>query len=202
MSESAPAATAAFASAGTRSRWPSRVRHVDAHGVQRLLVNDRHRGDVQREARGRLESADAALAQHHVVVAAVGDVVGGGQPLGNRAGKATLVQHHLVRVGGHLADLLQKAEVLEVAGAHLQTVHVIGHQLAVGRVHHLGERLQPYLSPAAFMIFRASSPRPWKECRVGTRFERAAANPVQTQVGHALALPRNCSAIPPSRGRR
>ena len=85
-----------------------------------------------------------------------------------------------------LADLLQKAEVLEVAGAHLQTVHVIGHQLAVGRVHHLGERLQPVLVTGRLHDLQGLFAKALEGMRVGTRFERAAANPVQTQVGHAL----------------
>ena len=162
------------------------MRHVDAHRVQRLLVDNRHRRDIQREARGRLEGADTALAEHHVVVAAIGDVVGGGEPLGNGAGETAFVQHHLMRIGGHLADLLQQAEVLEVAGAHLQAVHIIAHELAMGRVHHLGKRLQVVLIAGGLHDLQGLFAETLERMRVSARLKRAAANPVQAQIGHAL----------------
>ena len=93
MMESAPGRHGGIApSEGTRSRCAGRMRHVDAHRIkQALLVDDGHGRYVQREARGRLERADAALAQHHVLVALGGEVVGGGQPLGDGAREAALV---------------------------------------------------------------------------------------------------------------
>ena len=162
------------------------VRHVDAHRAQRLLVDHRDGGDVQREARGRLERADAALAQHHVVVALGGEVVGGGQPLGDGAREAALVQHHLVRLGGHLADLLQQAEVLEVARAHLQAVHVGVHELAVRGVHDLGERLQAVPLARVLHDLEGFLAQALERVRVRARLERAAADPFQAEAGHAF----------------
>ena len=46
-----------------------------------------------------------------------------------KAGETAFVQHHLMRISGHLADLLQQAEVLEVAGAHPPST--IAHELAM-----------------------------------------------------------------------
>ena len=186
MSESAPAATAAFAKAGTKFALAGRMRHVDAHRVQRLLVDDRHGGDVQREARGRLEGADTALAEHYVVVAAIGDVVGGGEPLGDGAGETALVQHHLVRIGGHLADLLQQAEVLEVAGAHLQAVHIGMHSSQCSESMTSVTGFQAVLLAAGLHDLKGFLAKALEAVRVGARLVRTAADPGKTQVADAL----------------
>ena len=163
-----------------------RVRHVDAHRAQRLLVDHRDGGDVQREARGRLERADAALAQHHVVVAFRREVVGGGQPFGDGARETALVQHHLVRLGGDLADFLQQAEVLEVARAYLQAVHVGVDQLAVRRVHDLGERFQAVLLAGIAHDLEGLLAQALERVRVRAGLERAAANPGEAEARDAF----------------
>ena len=95
MKPSAPAATAASAIAGTSSVWPARVAGVDDDRQVRVALDDGHGGDVERVARGVLERADAALAEHHLLVAVGEDVLGGQQQLFDRAHHAALQQHGL-----------------------------------------------------------------------------------------------------------
>lgn len=98
-SESAPAATAAFASDGTRSRCPAGCDTSMHTGYSDCLWMT---GTAAMSSVKRVAVSSCALAEHHVGVAVISDVVGGGEPLGDSAGEAALVQHHLVGVGRHL----------------------------------------------------------------------------------------------------
>ena len=69
-SPSAPAATAARAMGGTRSRRPVPCEGSADDRQMRKLLHHRDRGNIHRVARVSFESADAALAQNHFVVAA------------------------------------------------------------------------------------------------------------------------------------
>ena len=91
-----------------------------------------------------------------------------------------------MRIGGHLADFAQKAEILEVAGTHLQAVDVGVHQLAMSGVHHLGQSLQPKAVAGVLHDLQGLFAKTLKGMRVGARLERAAANPGKTQIGNAL----------------
>ena len=84
------------------------------------------------------ESADAALAQNHVVVAARHDVFGGEQQFFQRGRDAALEQHRLL----DLAQLAQQVEVLHVAGADLEDVDVRQHQRDLRDLHHLADHQQ------------------------------------------------------------
>ena len=91
---------------------------------------------VEGVARARLEGADAALAQHHAVVALAHDVLGRHEQLVDRSGDAAFEQHGR----GGLADFLEQVEVLRVAGADLHDVDAALHeQLDVAHVHDLGD---------------------------------------------------------------
>ena len=70
-------------------------------------MNNRNSRNIKSEARSGFEGAQAALAQHNVVVAAHGQIFRSRKPLGNTARKAALQQHHLVRLRGNLANILQ-----------------------------------------------------------------------------------------------
>ncbi len=110
------------------------MRRVHDHGQVRQPLDDRDRADVQGVPGGLLEGPDAALAEHDVEVAALGDVLRGHQPLLDGGVHAALEHDRLA----HAADRLQQREVLHVAGADLQHVGVAGDQVHVGRVDHLG----------------------------------------------------------------
>ena len=66
------------------------VGRVDDHRQVRLVLQHRHRPEVERVARGALERPDAALAEDDALVALLGHVLGGHQQLldGRRRGRA------------------------------------------------------------------------------------------------------------------
>ena len=72
---------------------PGGVARVDHHGQVRELLEHRHGHDVEREARRRLERADPALAEDHVLVALLEDVLRRHQQLLERRRQAALQQH-------------------------------------------------------------------------------------------------------------
>ena len=119
------------------------MRRVHDHGQVRQPLGDRHRADVQGVPGGRLEGADAALAEHDVEVAALGDVLGGHQPFLDGGVHAALEHDRLADA----ADRLQQREVLHVAGADLKHVRVARDQVHVAGVDHLGHDRQAGLRP-------------------------------------------------------
>src|SRR4051794_25600338 len=74
------------------------VRRVDDDRQVRVELEPRDRAEVEREARGRLEGPDAALAQHQPLVALLEDVVGGHQQLVERRGQPALEQDGLAEL--------------------------------------------------------------------------------------------------------
>lgn len=76
-----------------QARDAAGVAGVGDHGQVRAFLWDRDRGDVERVARGRLEGADALLAQDHVGVASAQDVLGREQELLDRRHHAALQEH-------------------------------------------------------------------------------------------------------------
>ena len=81
----------------------------------------------QREARVGFERADAAFAEHDLLVAGVEDVFGRQQQLLDRGARAALEQYGSVG----FADRFQQAIVLHVAGTDLQHVGVFGDDIDV-----------------------------------------------------------------------
>ena len=117
------------------------------------------------------ERADAPLAQHDVEVAALGDVLGGHQPLLDGGAHAPLEQHRL----GRRADRLQEREVLHVPGADLEHVGVGGDKVHAARVDHLGHHGQPGLGPHLGEDLQPLLTKPLVGVGRGTRLESAAA---------------------------
>src|SRR5215216_2647835 len=69
---------------------PRRVARVDHDRQVGQLAKDGHGHQVEREAVGRLVGADAALAEHHLLVALLQHVLGGHQELLERGGESAL----------------------------------------------------------------------------------------------------------------
>ena len=107
-------------------------------GRWRQLLEHRDRREVEREAVGGLERADAALAEHHALVALLEDVLRRHQQLLERRRQPALEQH---RDAG-AADLGQQRVVLHVARADLDHVGDLGDRLEVAHVHQLGDDRQ------------------------------------------------------------
>ena len=138
MTPSAPTATPPIASGLTSQRLPGGMRRVDDHRQVGQVVDERHGGQVERVAGVRLERADAALAQDDVRVARADDVLGGHQPLLDRGAVAALEHDR----AGDPADVAQQRVVLHVAGADLEDVGVLGDDVDLVRLHHLGDHRQ------------------------------------------------------------
>ena len=134
-----------------------RVRRVDDHRQVRVELEPRHRAEVEREARGGLERADPALAQDHLLVALLEDVVGRLQQLVQRRRQPALEQHRLAELAG---DLEQRV-VLHVARADLDDVGVLVDHVGVLGVEQLGHDRQAGLARAPRPGSRApATPRP------------------------------------------
>ena len=107
---------------------------IHHHGQVGQLVQHWNRGDIQRVAGGGFESADTALAENDIFVAAGHDVLGAHQQFLDGVGKAALEQDGLA----DLTQLLEQLEVLHVARANLNDVNVLKQRQMVD-VHDLGD---------------------------------------------------------------
>jgi hypothetical protein len=74
---------------------PGGVARVDDDRQVRQLAQHRHGHEVEREAVARLVGADAALAEHHLLVALLQHVLRRHQELLERGRQASLQQHRL-----------------------------------------------------------------------------------------------------------
>jgi len=98
-------------------------------------VEHRHRVQVEGVARARLERADAALTEDHVVVALAHDVLGCHEELVDGAGHAALQEDWRLS----LANLLEQREVLGIPRADLHDVDLLVEEdLDVTCVHDFG----------------------------------------------------------------
>src|SRR5699024_3674350 len=110
---------------GHQRAAPRRVARVEPNGQVAQLLEHGYGADVEGEAGGGLEGADAALAQDDVGVAVAQHVLGGLQELGYGGAHAALEEHGLAR----LTDLGKQREVLAVTRAYLQHVGAGGYLL-------------------------------------------------------------------------
>ena len=97
---------------------PGTMRRVGDDRQVRELVHHRDGREVEEVAGRRVEAADAALAQNHVVVPLGQEVLGGQEELLDRRRQAALQEHRLPGAAGRL----EEREVLHVARADLDDV--------------------------------------------------------------------------------
>src|SRR6266540_1100676 len=114
---------------------------VDDHRQVRLLFQDGNGGQVEREARRRLESLDAAFAEDDPLVPFLGHVLGRHQQLLHRCRRSPLEQHRPVDA----AAPGEQDEALHAAGADLDHVRDLDDRLDLAGVHQLGHDRQPGL---------------------------------------------------------
>jgi hypothetical protein len=105
----------------------------------RKLLHHRYGRNVHSVARIVFESADAALAQDHVVVAARQDVFCGQQQLFDGGRNAALQQHRLALI----PQLAQQIVILHVARAHLEDIGILADQRNLRLVHDFADHQQP-----------------------------------------------------------
>src|SRR4051812_32274109 len=103
------------------------------------LLDQRHRGEIEGEAGGGIESPNAALTEDDVRIALGQDVLRAHQPLLDGGGEPALQQDRLV----DLAYPSQEGEVGHVAGADLQHVGVMSDEADLVGLHDLGDDRQP-----------------------------------------------------------
>ena len=141
-------------------RLAARMRRIDDHRQVGFFFQHRDRGHVQHVAVVGFEGADAALAEDDVVVAARRDVFRRHQPFGNGGRHAALEDHRLVDA----ADFLEQVEVLHVARADLDHVHVVFHERYPACATSISSVTMGslYLLAALRNMSRPSTPLPWK----------------------------------------
>ena len=98
-------------------------------------MHDRDCGDVHSVARVGLKSANPAFAQNYFIVSARHDVFGGKQQFFESSCNAALEQHGLT----HLAQFSEQIEILHIAGANLEDIHVRQHQRNLRNFHDLAD---------------------------------------------------------------
>ena len=146
------------------------------------LTPHRHGRDVEGRARGRLEGADAALAQHDALVPLLRDVLGRQQPLLDGVGQAALEEDGLVGA----ADLLHQVEVLHVARAHLDDVGHLEDALELADVHELGDDGQAGLLAGRGQDLQCGLAEPLEGVRRGARLVGATAQHAGTRGLHHM----------------
>ena len=99
------------------------VAGIDEDGQVAAFFYRGHDGEVERVAGKIGEGADAAFAEHHVVVAFVHHIFGGHQEFVERGGHAALEEHGLLGAAG----ALEQGKILHVAGADLDDVGPLFH---------------------------------------------------------------------------
>ena len=172
MMPSAPTAAAARDSGSTRRRSPAACEGSTITGRCVCSFSHGDRAEVEREARRGLERADAALAEDHVLVALLEDVVGGLQQLVQRRRQPALEQHGLAE----LARDLEQRVVLHVARADLDDVGVLGDRFGVLALSSSSVTTgRPVSARASARISSAGHAEALERERRGARLERAAA---------------------------
>ncbi len=111
---------------------------VDDDRKMRQPLHYRDRGNVDCIGGTWVESSAPPLAQHHVVVTFGQDVLGSHQPLIDRRRRAPM-QHH--RLHG-LARIFEQDEILHVVGADFKHVSMVGGELNMAGLDHLGQSRQ------------------------------------------------------------
>ena len=161
---------------------------VDDDGQVAELFDRRDRREVEGVAGVGLEGADAPLAEDDVLVAARHDVFGAHQPFLDRGGKAALEEDGLVGV----AELLEQLEVLHVARAHLDDVHVLREELDVVGGHDLGHDRKSRLGAGLLEQPQAVVLESLERIGGGAGLERAAAQEIRA---HLLNLLRDAADL-------
>ena len=140
----------------------------------RQLLEHGHGREVERVARVVVKRADAALAEDDLLVAAGHDVLGAHEQLLERAGQTALEQDGLAQ----LAELTQEIEVLHIARADLNDIHIL-EQRQMLHAHDLGHNRQAGGRARRFEQLDAGGLEPLKIVGRGAGLERAAAQDVR-----------------------
>ena len=143
---------------------------IDDDRQVRQLMEHRHGGKIERVSRIIVKRADAALAEDDLLVAARHDVLGAHQQLLERSGETALEQNGLAEP----SELLEQVEVLHIARADLNDVH-IREKVERGGAHDLGNDRKPGFLPGDLQKLETRGGKALKIVGRGARLEGAAA---------------------------
>ena len=143
---------------------------VDDDGKVRQLAQHGDRRKIERIAGVGLKGAHAALAENDILVAAGHDVLRAHQPFLVGRGHTALDHHGLFLT----AHSLQKVEVLHIARADLNDVHIL-EERKLAEVHQLGDDGQPRLLLGDLEVAQADLAEALEGIGRGAGLERAAA---------------------------
>jgi hypothetical protein len=148
----------------------------------RESAQDRHSIQVERVARRRLKGANAALTENDLAVPRSKDVLGGEQPLFDRAREAALQHHRHARAPYGV----EQREVLHVARPHLKHICELGDHVDLCRLHHLGDDREPSALSRLGEETQAVKAEPLEGVRRGAWLECTATQECCPRIGHAL----------------
>src|ERR671910_2465830 len=157
-----------------------RVARVDHDRQVGQLAQHRHGHQVEREAVARLVGADPALAEHHLLVALLEDVLRRHQQLLERRRQAALQQHWFARA----ADLSEQRVVLHVARAELNHIGRLEHGLEVADVQQLGNDRQAGLDLGLGQQPQPRLAQTLERVRRGAWLVRTAAQELRARIPH------------------
>ena len=137
-------------------------------------------GEVERVAGEIGEGANAALAEHDVVIAFGEDVFGGHKEFVERGGHAALEEDRFFGAAG----ALEEGEILHVARANLDDVGIFFDQVEAFVVNRLGDDAQAKALANLREDFQARFPHALKAVRGSARLVGAAAEQAYSRAGN------------------
>ena len=155
---------------------------INNHRQMAQLLHRADGGQVECVARVRLERADTALAQNHLLIAARHDVLRAHQPLLDGRRQTALKQNRLA----NLTQLFQQVEILHVARADLNAVHLVHEGVNVVGGHQLGHDGQPGLLAGMAEHVQPLVCQSLEGVRGRARLERTTAQHRRARVLHRL----------------
>ena len=160
-----------FGGRGNQVPFAGGVTGIADHRQMAQLLEHGDGVDIQCVARVAFKGADAALAQHHLVVAVAQHILGRHQPLLDRGHHAALEKDRAIAA----PHRVQQGIVLHVAGPDLQNVAILSHQGHLLRRHDFGDDGQPGLFTRLGQDFQPFFAHALETVGRAARLERAAA---------------------------
>src|SRR2546429_375493 len=161
---------------------PGAMAGVDENGQVAALFDRRDDREVQSVARKVRKGPNAALAQHHVVVALGEEVLRGHEKFIEGGGHAALEKNGLLGAAG----ALEEREILHVARANLDDVGVFFDELERFVVDSFGDDAETMLGAHFRENLGAVFAESLKAVRGSTRFVSAAAKQPRARLFDAL----------------
>src|SRR5947207_1165184 len=145
------------------------------------FFDERNGGDIEGVAGVGFESANAALAENYVVVAASKDVFGAHQKFVHGGGHAALEKNRFADFDKRAKEIV----ILHVARADLEDVDITHHHLDLRSVHHFADGEEAEFVGGFAHDLEARFTQALKGVRRSARLEGAAAQDLRAGLGDA-----------------